>query len=408
MAEVKNNTFLVDRADGVWIYDGGGQRYLDATAGLWYCNVGHGRSEIVDAVTAQMRRLDSYFVFSDYTNEPAEQLAHRLSDLAPMDDAKIFLTSGGGDSIDTAVKLARRYWQRRGRPERVHILSRHYAYHGTHGFGTSIGGIPTNRDGYGPLLTDTTRVAYDDADDLQHAIDTIGAERIAAFFAEPVIGAGGVRPPSADYLETAAGICAEHGILFIADCVISGFGRLGGWFGVERWGLQPDMITFAKGVTSGYLPLGGVAVAGHVADVFWNGAGATFPHGPTYSGHPTAAAAALANIEILENEKLLARADALEQPLHDTLRELLVHPAVGDVRGGGGVLGAVELDAAVLRSDPSAPVRVQRAVRERGVIVRPLATALAVSPPLIITEDEIALIGSAIADALDTVIGQNQ
>lgn len=404
MAEVKQQQFLVDRAEGAWIYDRAGRPYLDATAGLWYCNVGHGRAEIADAVAAQLRRLDAYFVFNDFTNEPAERLAHRLSELAPMPDAKIFLTSGGGDSIETAVKLARRYWIRRGFPERVHILSRRHSYHGTHGFGTSIGGIDPNREGYGPLLSDASRVAHDDIDDLRAAIDRIGAGKIAAFFCEPVIGAGGVRPPLPGYLEAAAKICAEHDILFVADAVICGFGRLGSWFGVERWNLTPDMIAFAKGVTSGYLPLGGVAVAGQVAEPFWDGDGWPFPHGQTYSGHPTAAAAALANLDILEREDLLARADALEQPLYDALGALRDHPAVGEVRGGVGLLGAVELAPEVLAEDKTVPVRVQRAARERGVIVRPLATALAVSPPLTVTEEEIALIPKTVAEALDAVL----
>lgn len=404
MAEVKQQQFLVDRAEGAWIYDRAGRPYLDATAGLWYCNVGHGRAEIADAVAAQLRRLDAYFVFNDFTNEPAERLARRLAELAPMPDAKIFLTSGGGDSIDTAVKLARRYWIRRGFPERVHILSRRHSYHGTHGFGTSIGGIDPTRDGYGPLLSDASRVAHDDIDDLRAAIDRIGVGKIAAFFCEPVIGAGGVRPPQPGYLEAAAKICAEHDILFVADAVICGFGRVGSWFGVERWDLTPDMITFAKGVTSGYLPLGGVAVAGRVAEPFWDGDGWPFPHGQTYSGHPTAVVAALANLDILERENLLARADALEQPLYDALRTLRDHPAVSEVRGGVGLLGAVELAPEVLSADKATPVRVQRAARERGVIVRPLSTALAVSPPLTVTEDEIALIPKTVAEALDAVL----
>lgn len=405
MADVKDNPFIVDRAEGVWIYDRAGKRYLDGTAGLWYCNVGHGRAEIVEAAAAQMRRLDTYFVFNDFSNEPAERLARRLAELAPMDDAKIFLTSGGGDSIDTAAKLARLYWARQGRPERIHILSRRHSYHGTNGFGTSIAGIETNRDGFGVLLPDTTRVAYDDAEDLRKTIESIGAEKIAAFFAEPVIGAGGVRPPEPEYLEAAAKICAEHDVLFVADSVIGGFGRLGSWFGVERWGLRPDMITFAKGVTSGYLPLGGVAVSGKVSGVFWDAPGNPFPHGPTYSGHPTVAAAALSNLDIIERENLLARADALEKPLHEALLALREHPAVGEVRGGTGLLGAVELAPQVVAADRGAVVRVQRAVRERGVIVRPLGTALAVSPPLTVTEEEIALIGSTIAAGLDDVLG---
>lgn len=408
MAQVAGKEFVVDRADGVWIFDRDGKRYLDGTAGLWYCNVGHGRAEIADAVARQLRKLDVYFVFNDYSNEPAEELAFRLSELAPMDDAKIFLTSGGGESIDTAAKLARLYWARHGQPGRTHILSRHQSYHGTNGFGTSIGGIPVNREGFGTLLSDASRVSYDDAEDLRSAIERIGAEKIAAFFAEPVIGAGGVRPPKPGYLEAVAKICAEHGILFVCDSVIGGFGRLGGWFGVERWDLRPDMITFAKGVTSGYLPLGGVAVSGAVSEVFWSAAGSPFPHGPTYSGHPTVAAAALANLDILAKEELPRRANELEKPLHDTLLALRDHPAVAEIRGGTGMLGAVELDADLLAQEKGLVLRVQRAARERGVIVRPLSSAVAVSPPLTISEEEIGLLGATIGEALDAVTGSDR
>ncbi|GAA0503213.1 aspartate aminotransferase family protein [Saccharopolyspora thermophila] len=403
MFEVRQSQFCVTRADGVWVHDQEGRRYLDGTAGLWYANVGHGRTEIVEAAAAQMRTLDAYFVFNDFTNPAAEALADRLAQLAPMPDAKIFLTTGGGEAIDTAAKLARQYWAQRGQPQRTHILSRGNAYHGTNGMGTSIGGIEVNQAGFGQLVPDTSRVAFDDADSLREAIERLGADRVAAFFAEPVMGAGGLHPPRPGYLEAVAKICAEHDVLFVADSVICGFGRVGTWFGVERWGLQPDMITFAKGVTSGYLPLGGVVTSARVAEPFWEHPGRVFRHGATYSGHPTVAAAALANLDILEREKLLQRADELERPLHETLVQFADHPAVGEVRGGTGLLGAVELAPEVLDADPGAVGRAQRAIREHGVIVRPLAKALAVSPPLIITESEIGMIGEAMRAGLDAV-----
>lgn len=399
MHEVKNSQFCVTKAEGSWIYDDAGRGYLDGTASLWYANVGHGRTEIVEAAAAQMRELESYFVFNDFTNPPTEALATRLSEWAPVEDAKVFFTTGGGEAIDTAAKLARQYWSQRGKPQRKHILSRGNAYHGTNGMGTGIGGIEANQTGFGTLVPETARVAHDDAESLRTAIENIGAENIAAFFAEPVMGAGGLYPPEAGYLEAVAKVCAEHEILFVADSVICGFGRVGGWLGVERWGLQPDMIAFAKGVTSGYLPLGGVVVSGKVAEPFWEEPGHPFRHGATYSGHPTVTAAAMANLDILEREQLPSRADALEKPLHEALTAVADHPAVAEVRGGVGLLGAVELTPELL-ADGALP-RLQKRIRELGVIVRPLGKALAVSPPLIVTEEEIGLIGKAFREGLD-------
>ena len=403
MADVRAKPFLVDRAEGVWVYDRDGRRYLDGTASLWYVNIGHGRREIADAVAAQMSRLDAFNVFNDYTNAPAETLAARLAELAPADDARVFFTSGGADSIETAAKLARLYWVHQGQPQRTHLLSRGQAYHGTHGVGTSIAGIQANRDGFGDMITDTTRVAHDDPEDLRAAIDRLGAERIAAFFAEPVIGAGGLIPPKPGYLEAVEKICHEHGILFVADEVICGFGRLGHWFGAERFGLKPDLITFAKGVTSGYLPLGGVIAAGGVASPFWDGQGKPFRHGPTYSGHPTVAAAALANLDIIEREGLLQRSREMEGPLFDALSSLTDHPAISEARGGVGLLGAVEIDSALLAEDPGLVLRAHAAVREAGVITRPLGSALAVSPPLTITGEHVEVLRDGIRAGLDAV-----
>ena len=404
MADVQHHKFLVDRAEGVHVYDREGREYLDATASLWYVNIGHGRREIADAVAEQMGKLDAFNVFNDYTNAPAEELAARLASLAPADDARVLFTSGGGDSIDAAGKLARLYWVQRGQPSRTHLLSRTNAYHGTHGVGTGIAGIPANRDGFGELIAETTRVAHDDAEDLRAAIERIGAGRIAAFFAEPVIGAGGLIPPKPGYLEAVAEICREHDILFVADEVICGFGRLGHWFGVQRWDLRPDLITFAKGVTSGYLPLGGVIVSGEVAEPFWTAPGRAFRHGATYSGHPTVAAAALANLDILEAEQLNKRALELEQPLYDALRSVGTHPAVSEVRGGVGLLGAVELDPSLLAQDPGLVLRAHAAIREAGVITRPLGSALAVSPPLTITTEHLDRMREAMLAGLDAVL----
>jgi len=404
MNAVAADPFVIERADGVWLYDVHGAKYLDATAGLWYCNVGHNRQEIIEAVSFQMRKLDVYHAFGDVTNPPAELLASRLSELSPMKNSKVFLTSGGGDAIDTAVKLARLYWVHQGQPGRTHILTRSGSFHGTHGLGTSIGGIEMNREGFGPLMPDSSRVSPNDLGELNSTIDRIGPDKIAAFFIEPVLGAGGVYPPEPGYLETVADLCANHGILLVCDSVIGAFGRLGDWFGVERWHLMPDMIVFAKGVSSGYLPLGGLVINERVAEPFWNHPERPFRHGPTYSGHPTVAAAALANLGILERDNLLARSRELEPILFGALKKVEGHPAVKEVRGGVGLLGAIELDQKVLSGDPSLIVRLFREIRKRGVLVRPLASSLAVSPPLIVTPQEIELIVDAIRSGLESTI----
>ena len=328
-------------------------------------NVGHGRDEIVEAAMAQMRQLASYQTFGVFANRPALDLAERLADLAPLDDPRIFLGSGGGDAIDTAAKLARRYFAAIGTPERTHLISRSQGYHGTHGLGTSIGGIPANREDVGPLDPDASVVPYDSLEALEAEIERVGADRVAAVFVEPVIGAGGVRQPAPGYIEGVAELCARTGVLFVCDSVIAGFGRLGTWFGIERWDVRPDMLTFAKGVTSGYLPLGGVVVGAKVAAPFWED-GAWFRHGPTYSGHPTVCAAAMANLDIIEREGLLDRGRELEDEIASALRPLGDHPLVGEIRTGIGALGAIAFAAEALAEAPDLPARLfARAARAR-------------------------------------------
>lgn len=405
MGAVASAEFVLTRAHDVWVDDAAANRYLDATASLWCVNVGHGRKAIADAVHAQMTELATYQTFGDFTNEPALRLTARLAALAPVPDAKIFLVSGGGDAIDTAAKLAREYWVRTGEPERTVLVGRTHAYHGTHGFGTSLAGMPANRLA-APFVPDVVTVAHDDAEMLDKEIEAIGSGRVAAFFAEPVIGAGGVIPPAPGYLERAREVCRRHGVLFVADAVICGFGRLGGWFGVERFGIEPDMIVFAKGVTSGYLPLGGVVVHGRVAEPFWRPGAAPFRHGATYSGHPAACAAALANLDILEGEGLLERANVLEGELHAALSGLGDHPLVTEVRGGTGVLGALELDPARVAADPALPAKVAMAVRERGVLIRPMTSALGFSPPLTLQPAHLDLLVEAVRGGLDTYAGR--
>ena len=404
MGAVRATELVIDGAEDVWIWDAAGNRYLDSTAALWYTNVGHGRMAIVDAVTAQMRKLAAYHTFGDFSNAPAQELADRLAGYAPVDDARVFLVSGGGDGVDTAYKMARRYWIESGEPDRTHVISRTNSYHGTHGFGTSIAGIPANRQGWGPLPEDNTVVPWDSVDAFADTVQRLGPGRVAAVYVEPVIGAGGVYPPPPGYIEGMADVCRETGVLLVCDSVIAGFGRLGTWFGIERWGVQPDLIVFAKGVTSGYQPLGGVVASGRVAAPFFAAPGGpVFRHGATYSGHPAACAAALANLDILESDNLLERGRTMERPLLETLQRCAEHPLAAEARGGMGLMGALAFDPEALAADPLIPNKVAAAARSHGLIIRAVATAMVCSPPLTVTQEHLDHLGEALLKALDEV-----
>jgi adenosylmethionine-8-amino-7-oxononanoate aminotransferase len=268
--------------------------------------------------------------------------------------------------------------------------------------GTSLSGIPANAEGCGPLVDDVVLVPRDSASGLGRILGEVGPERIAAFFCEPVIGAGGVFPAPEGYLHEARRLCREAGVLFVADEVITGFGRTGDWFASTRFGLEPDLVTCAKGITSGYLPLGAVLAAPWVAEPFWAPGAGVFRHGYTYSGHAAVAAAALANLEILEREGLIARGATLEKELEATLAPLADHPLVGEVRAGTGVMAAVQIDPDAIAADPELPGRVVRACRDAGILTRTLATgALHVSPSLVIDAGALAELTEGLRAALD-------
>jgi putrescine---pyruvate transaminase len=402
MAAIERSGELVlERGEGAHVWDVSGRRYLDATAALWFCNVGYGRREIADAAAAQMARLPAYSTFGDLSNGPAVELAELVASLAPVPNSKVFLTSGGSDSIDTATKMARRYWQLAGRPERTILIRRQHAYHGMHAAGTSLSGIPANAAGHGELIAEVIEVPWDDAGAVGAAIEEAGAEHIAAFFCEPVIGAGGVFPPPDGYLEAVRAACRETGVLFVADEVITGFGRCGDWFASTRWHLHPDIVTCAKGITSGYLPMGAVIAAPWVAEPFWAEGAGMWRHGYTYSGHATVAAVALANIAILERERLCERALGLESELADALAPIERHPLVSEVRSGVGVLAAVQIEPELIREDTTLPARVVASARAHGVLVRALATgALQISPTLVIDSKGIEELVEGVAAAL--------
>jgi putrescine aminotransferase len=404
MGAVAGNEFVIERGEGAWVYDSAGNRYLDGTASLWYCQVGHGRSEIIDAIAAQARTLEAYHTFGDFSNPPVARLADRVAGFSPDPGSSVFFTSGGSDSVDTAAKMARHFFQLTGEPERTVLITRDWAYHGMHGFGTSLAGITGNGDGYGALMPDVVRVPFDSTEALSATIEEAGRDRIAALFCEPVIGAGGVRPAPEGYLKEARAIMGEAGALFIADEVITGFCRTGDWFASNRFSLQPDLITFAKGVTSGYLPMGGVIAAPRVSAPFFAEGGPMFRHGYTYSGHPTVAAAALANLDIMEREGLSQRALQLETMLVEAMETLTDHRLVGGHRSGVGVLAAVVLAPDVLAADPDIPVKAYQAVRRAGLLSRAIGgDALQVSPPLVISDSELEQLVERMRAGLDTL-----
>jgi putrescine aminotransferase len=396
MGRVQEHATTIVRGEGAVVWDDGGREYIDATGGLWFCNVGHGRAEIADAAAQQMRELAAYHTFGPFTNPRAEELATRVAALSPVEAAKVFLTSGGGsDSIDTAGKLARAYWNVLGRPDKQAIISRNLAYHGVNAYGTSLGGIPANAAAFGRLVLDVEQVTWDDAEALAAAIDRIGADRVAAFVCEPVIGAGGVLPPPAGYLARVQEICRANDVLLVADEVITGFGRLGKWFGSERFGLQPDLVTVAKGLTSGYAPLGAVIASGRVAEPFWRpDTTEIFRHGYTYSGHAAACVVALANLDLIEADRLVERVRELEPVLEAALRSLEEHELVSEVRTIG-LLGGVELTLDGLAD------RVADQALRRGVLVRALRGAvLQISPPFVVSEQQLRTIAEVIGESL--------
>jgi adenosylmethionine-8-amino-7-oxononanoate aminotransferase len=395
----RDGELVIARGQGAVVWDDQGNRYLDATAGLWFANIGHGRAEIAEAAAAQMRQVAAYSTFGDYVTKPTVELAERLAGIAPVPGSKVFLTSGGSDSIDTAAKLARRYWVEAGHPEKTVVIGRQKAYHGMHYAGTAIGGIPGNVEGYGVLVPDTASVEWDSVDDLRATIEGIGPERVAAFFCEPVVGAGGVYPPPPDYLTGVRKVCLEHDVLFVADEVITGFGRIGGaWFASSKFGLEPDLVTCAKGLTSGYAPMGAVLVAPRIWEPFFGPeAGVWLRHGYTYSGHAMASAVALANLDVIEREGLLDEASRLETTLVEKLMPLADLEPVVEVRGGTGALAAVQL------ADPQTAISFAKRLRAFGVATRAVgAGGIQVSPALVMTDEEVAQIADAVAEALTT------
>jgi adenosylmethionine-8-amino-7-oxononanoate aminotransferase len=339
------------RGDGARIFDTRGKSYLDGLSGLFVVQVGHGRHELADAAYKQASEL-AFFPLWSYATPPAIELADRLADLAPGDLNKVFFTTGGGEAVETAWKLAKQYFKLVGKPMKTKVISRSVAYHGTPQGALSITGIPDAKKWFEPLVPGAHKVpntnfyrAPEHGDDLEafgrwaadaidHAIQMEGPDTVAAVFLEPVQNSGGCFPPPPGYFQRVREICDKHDVLLVSDEVICAFGRLGAMFGSDKFGYVPDMITCAKGMTSGYSPIGACIVSDRIAEPFWTGS-AYFPHGYTFGGHPVSAAVAMANLDIFEREGLNQHVLDNEAAFRATLEKLLDLPIVGDVRGDG-------------------------------------------------------------------------
>jgi putrescine aminotransferase len=403
--QAKGAKLIVEKSDGIYLTSTDGKEFIDAMSSLWNVNIGHGRKELAEAAKEQMEKLAYSSAFSTFSHKPAILLAKKLADLAPPNLNAVFFTSGGSESNDSAIKLVRHYWKIQGQPQRNKIVSLRRGYHGVAAGATSATGIPEFWNMAGHMMTGFAHAktpyeigTSESIKSIRHVIKTEGPETVAAFLAEPVQGAGGVLIPPSDYFEEVRKLCDEYGILFIADEVITGFGRTGKMFGLEHWNVEPDMMSFAKGVTSGYFPLGGVIVSDKIHEVLKDKSEGTLFHGFTYSGHPTGAAVALKNLEILEAEGLVENSRKMGEELlkgFKTIKEKL--SIIGDVRTIG-LLGAIELvqNPATnerFSSDLKVAPRVIEALHERGVICRAVTydgtDIICFSPPLIITKQQI-------------------
>jgi putrescine---pyruvate transaminase len=417
------------RGRGATITDIQGREYIDGLAGLWNVNVGHGREELAQAAAKQISELAYFSGYTGSSNIPAVELATKLCTLAPTNLQSVFFTSGGAESNESAFKTARFYWKAKGKPDKIKIISRHWAYHGVTLQAMSATGMSPYWKMFEPRVPNFLHIptCYPYRQEgarpgetagqtasrlLEEAILREGADTVAAFIAEPIHGGGGVFYPTDDYFPLVRQVCDRYQVLFIADEVITGFCRTGRWFAMEHWNVQPDMMAFAKGVSSGYLPLGGIMVSREIKEAMdsvkpedrWM-------HAYTYSGHPTCCAVGLKNIEIMERERLWERAATLGTRLHNGFKSVLGnHPHVGDIRGGKGLLAAVELveDRATKASFPADKKvgnRVLQEMLKRGVVTRARLEHIFFSPPLVISEAEVDRLVSVTHDSIKAVTG---
>ncbi len=402
----QRGTRVIDRAEGVYIYDLDGNRILDGMAGLWCVQVGYGRRELIEAATRQMERLPFYNSFFQCTHPTAIELAARLARLAPPGFERVFFTNSGSEANDTVLRMVRRYWDIQGQPYRKIVIGRVNGYHGSTVAGASLGGMGAMHAQGDLPIPGITHIPqpywYAEGGDLtpeefglararalEQKILELGPHNVAAFIAEPIQGSGGVIVPPDSYWPEVNRICRQYGVLLVADEVICGFGRLGHWFGHQHFGSEPDLMSIAKGLSSGYVPIGGVLVGARVGEALVE-RGGEFHHGYTYSGHPVACAVALANLDIIEREGLVERvATDIGPYLQARWRELAEHPLVGEVRGVG-LIGALEIAQDRARRRPFDPIgRVGLLARDfairEGLVMRAVRDTMIISPPLVLT-----------------------
>ncbi|GHB47447.1 aspartate aminotransferase family protein [Pseudovibrio japonicus] len=404
-------TRVITRAEGVYLWDSDGNKILDGMAGLWCVNVGYGRKEIIDAVQRQMQQLPYYNTFFQTSHPPAIALAERIAKLAPADLDHVFFAGSGSEANDTMVRMVRHYWASEGKPTKKTIISRHNAYHGSTMAGASLGGMKAMHAQGGLPIPDITHINqpywYGEGGDMDPAefglmrareleaeIDRLGEDNVAAFIGEPIQGAGGVVIPPETYWPEIQRICRERNILLVADEVICGFGRTGNWFGSQTFNFKPDLMPIAKGLSSGYLPIGAIVVSEKVAAGFI-AHGGEFYHGFTYSAHPSACAAALANLDIVESERLPEKVGGDTGPyLAEKWKTLADHPLVGEARTCG-LLGALELSPDKARRAPfeAEKATVGTICRDHsfasGLVMRHVGDTMVISPPLVISRSEV-------------------
>lgn len=407
----KKGVRVICRGEGVYLWDSEGQKIIDGMAGLWCVNLGYGRKELIDAATKQMNELAYYNTFFQTTHTPAAELAKAIASVTPGDLNHIFFANSGSEAVDTIIRLVRQYWSIKGKPYRNILIARDNAYHGSTIGGTSLGGMSGMHKQGGPMVPNIARIRqpywYGEAGNmseeefgiacakaLEEKILEVGPDNVAAFVGEPIQGAGGVIVPPANYWAEIQKVCKKYDILLAADEVICGFGRTGNWFGSDTFGIQPDIISMAKGLSSGYLPIAAVAVGNRIANALIEH-DEDFNHGFTYSGHPVAAAVALENIRLMKEEKIVEYVrDDIGPYFQKKLRETLAdHPIVGHIEGTGLVAGIALVQDKTTKTFFPDEVNIGLVCRDHcfnnGLIMRAVGSRMVLSPPLVISRAEV-------------------